>query len=149
MDEAMMATVLVQQLSVEAQLPERASALAAGWDLRAAAAVALAPGGRALVPTGLAVALPPGYDLQIRPRSGLALRHGVTVLNAPGTIDPDYRGEVKVLLINLGEALFHIAVGDRIAQAVLVRHVEAHYQWAESLPLTQRGGGGFGHTGVR
>ncbi len=119
-------------------------------DLRASldSPLVLPPLGRALVPTGLAVALPLGMELQIRPRSGLALRHGVTCLNAPGTVDADYRGEVGVLLINLGEHPFRIEPGDRIAQAVLARVARVSWEEVGHLPDSPRGGGGFGHTGT-
>ena len=136
-----------QRKHPDAQLPSRGTDLAAGWDLRACTATSLRPRERALITTGVAVALPPGFEMQIRPRSGLALRHGVTVLNAPGTIDADYRGEVKVLLVNLGDQDFAIEPGDRIAQAVVHRHEVVQYSFAESLPDTVRGEGGFGHTG--
>jgi len=124
---------------------------AAGMDLRAAIpageTLVLAPGERALAPTGFAIALPEGYEAQIRPRSGLAARHGVTCLNAPGTIDADYRGEVKVILINHGEAGFEIRRGDRIAQMVIAPVSRARLLACESLEDTQRGEGGFGSTG--
>ena len=131
-------------------LPAYQTAGAAGLDLVAALApgqaLVLEPGARALVPTGLAIALPPGYEAQVRPRSGLALRHGVTVLNAPGTVDADYRGEVGVLLVNLGPEPFTITRGTRIAQLVLAR-VE-RLAWTEGdLDATARGAGGFGSTG--
>lgn len=141
--------IQVLALAPGARLPERASQLAAGWDVRASAGLTLEPGQRALVPTGLAVALPPGFELQIRPRSGLALEHGVTVLNAPGTIDADYRGELRILLVNLGQHPFRIEPGDRIAQAVLAQHAVPTWSFVEALPETTRGSGGFGHTGTR
>lgn len=134
-------------------LPAYASADAAGLDLLAAVAEdrMLAPGERALIPTGIAMALPPGYEGQIRPRSGLALEHGVTVLNAPGTIDADYRGEVGVILVNLGQAPVAIARGMRIAQLVVAPHCFVAWEdrtgAAESLAPTARGAGGFGSTG--
>ncbi|MEX2518780.1 MAG: dUTP diphosphatase [Paracoccaceae bacterium] len=134
--------------------PAYATAGAAGADLRAsfapddrAAGLTLAPGARALVPTGLAMAIPNGFEAQIRPRSGLALRHGLTVANAPGTIDSDYRGEVKVLLVNLGDSPVEIAHGDRVAQMVIAPVVQAGFVVAE-LDETHRGAGGFGSTGV-
>jgi dUTP pyrophosphatase len=132
-------------------LPERATEHAAGFDLRAcvAAPVVVESGARALVPTGVALALPPGYEAQIRPRSGLALKSGVTLLNAPGTIDADYRGEVGVIVVNHGAAPVTIARGDRIAQMVIHRLPEVELTPVEALPETPRGGGGFGHTGVR
>ncbi len=132
-------------------LPTYGSAGAAGMDLRAAvpvdAPVTLPPLGRALVPTGLTVAVPEGFELQVRPRSGLALKHGVTCLNTPGTVDSDYRGEIGVILINLGEAPFTIRRGDRIAQAVVARHERVAWREVESLDDTARGAGGFGSTG--
>ncbi|HTB21348.1 MAG TPA: dUTP diphosphatase [bacterium] len=132
------------------ELPAYATPLAAGLDLRAAVAepMTLAPMQRALVPTGLSLALPEGFEAQIRPRSGLALKHGITCLNSPGTIDADYRGEVKVLLVNLGTESFSIARGDRIAQMVVARHARAVLESATELSATQRAQGGFGHTGV-
>ena len=130
-------------------LPRRATPGSAGYDLCAAVegALELAPGERALVPTGFAIALPEGYEAQVRPRSGLALRHGVVLPNAPGTIDSDYRGEVKVILQNLGDAPVTIRRGDRIAQLVI--SAVAHAEWDErsDLPGTGRGAGGVGHTG--
>jgi dUTP pyrophosphatase len=128
-------------------LPAYATEGAAGLDLRADAAVILAPGERALVPTGLCVAIPPGFEGQVRPRSGLALRDGVTCLNTPGTIDSDYRGEVGVILANLGQKRVALARGDRIAQLVIARVERAELFEAAALPPTGRGPGGFGHTG--
>lgn len=130
-------------------LPAYQSALAAGMDLLAAidAPLTLSPGERALVPTGLAMALPAGYEAQVRPRSGLAAKNGVTVLNTPGTIDADYRGEVKVILINLGQEPFRIARGDRIAQMVIAPVLQASLREVDVLPETARGAGGFGSTG--
>jgi dUTP pyrophosphatase len=122
---------------------------AAGMDLAAAEAVSLAPGGRALVATGIAIAIPEGYEGQIRPRSGLAARHGVTCLNSPGTIDADYRGEVKVLLVNLGQEPVRLAPGDRIAQLVLAPIARVEVEVVPELPPTSRGEGGFGSTGGR
>jgi dUTP pyrophosphatase len=116
-------------------------------DLLAAAALAIPPGGRALVPTGLSIALPPGFELQVRPRSGLALRHGITVLNTPGTVDEDYRGEVGVILFNTGDAPFAVARGDRVAQAVFARVRRARWKEVTELPSSVRGAGGFGSTG--
>lgn len=133
------------------ELPKQQSAGAAGVDLLAALdaseTLTLAPGGRAAVPCGFEMALPAGHEAQVRPRSGLALRHGVTVLNAPGTIDADYRGEVKVILVNLGEADFEIRRGDRIAQMVVAQVSAVRFAEAESLEATARGSGGFGSTG--
>jgi len=107
----------------------------------------LAPGERALIPTGVAIAVPPGYEAQVRPRSGLALRHGVVLPNAPGTIDSDYRGELKVILCNLGQEAFTVRRGDRIAQLVIAPVVSAEWEERPSLEETQRAGGGFGHSG--
>ncbi len=133
-------------------LPAYQSAAAAGLDLVAAlphnARLVLEPAGRALVPTGLAIELPEGFEAQIRPRSGLALRHGVTILNAPGTIDADYRGEICVVLINHGAEPFEIVRGDRIAQMVVAPVVQARLVDVESLSSSDRGEGGFGSTGV-
>ncbi|HLX15867.1 MAG TPA: dUTP diphosphatase [Bradyrhizobium sp.] len=132
-------------------LPAYQSALAAGLDLLAAvpemAPMILAPGKYALIPTGLTIALPPGYEAQIRPRSGLAVRHGVTVLNAPGTVDADYRGEIGVLLINHGDAPFPVRRGERIAQMVIAPITHAELLPTASLSATDRGSGGFGSTG--
>jgi dUTP pyrophosphatase len=132
-------------------LPAYQSAHAAGLDLLAAvpegAPMILAPGKHALVPTGLTIALPPGYEAQVRPRSGLAAKHGVTVLNAPGTVDADYRGEIGVLLINHGDAPFPIRRGERIAQMVIAAVVRAELTPVAALSATDRGDGGFGSTG--
>ena len=132
-------------------LPAPGSPGAAGLDLRAAVAedLVLGPGERALVPTGLAVEIPPGWEGQVRPRSGLAVRHGIGLLNAPGTIDSDYRGEVKVLLVNLGEAPFTVRRGDRIAQLLLARAEPVEWEEAGELDASDRGAGGFGSTGFR
>ena len=132
-------------------LPQFETAQAAGTDLRAAidAPVTLAPGERALVKTGFCMALPPGYEAQVRPRSGLALRHGVTVLNSPGTIDADYRGEVGVLLINHGQEPFTVERGDRFAQMVLAPVTQGHFDVVAELDDTGRGTGGYGSTGRR
>jgi dUTP pyrophosphatase len=129
-------------------LPEYATAHAAGLDLVAAADVEIAPMGRAVVPTGVALELPEGFEAQVRPRSGLAARHGVTVLNAPGTIDADYRGEVQVLLVNLGAQPFSVSRGMRIAQLVIAPVVRANLVEAEALDATVRGARGFGSTGI-
>jgi dUTP pyrophosphatase len=128
-------------------LPAYATEGSAGLDLRADSAVRLDPGGRALVPTGISLAIPPGFEGQVRPRSGLALREGVTCLNSPGTIDSDYRGEVCVILVNLGQKSVAIQRGDRIAQLVVARTERADLREGDSLPETGRGAGGFGHTG--
>jgi dUTP pyrophosphatase len=134
-------------------LPSYESPGAAGMDLRAAvelgAPVVLAPGERAAIPTGLAIALPEGYEGQVRPRSGLALRAGITALNTPGTIDADYRGEVKVILINHGAQAVTIQRGDRIAQLIIAPVVQALWSEVDSLDVTGRGAGGFGSTGAR
>jgi dUTP pyrophosphatase len=128
-------------------LPRYETAHAAGLDLRADEAFSLAPGERRLVPTGLAVAIPAGFEGQVRPRSGLAVKHGISIPNAPGTIDADYRGEVKVLLVNLGAAPVAFARGDRIAQLVIAPVAHAEVELVEALPETGRGSGGFGSTG--
>ena len=134
-------------------LPAYETAGAAGMDLRAAVpedeALVLRPGARTAVPTGLAFALPDGFEAQVRPRSGLALKSGVTVANAPGTIDADYRGELKVLLVNLGEEDFVIRRGDRVAQLVIAPVVQAAWREVGDLDATARGAGGFGSTGGR
>lgn len=131
-------------------LPAYETTLSAGMDLAAAinAPMTLAPGKRAMVPTGLAIALPAGYEAQVRPRSGLAAKNGVTVLNTPGTIDADYRGEVKVILVNLGEDSFEIERGMRIAQMVIAPVTQASFTEVDSLSETERGSGGFGSTGT-
>jgi dUTP pyrophosphatase len=134
---------------VEVPFPEYQTTGAAGVDLRAAlqASVMIAPGERVLIPTGLRMAIPAGFEGQVRPRSGLAAKHGITVLNSPGTVDSDYRGEVKVLLINLGQAPVTIVPLDRIAQIVFSQVTIAKLQWAASLDETARGTGGYGSTG--
>ncbi len=131
------------------ELPAYATAGAAGMDLRAAvrAAVTLAPGARALISCGFRIALPEGYEAQVRPRSGLALRHGVTVANAPGTIDSDYRGAVAVILVNLGDEPFVVRRGERIAQLVVAPVARVELTVVDELPASARGAGGFGHTG--
>jgi len=130
-------------------LPEYATPHSAGLDLRAhlEAAVVLQPGERRLIPTGLRMALPDGWEAQVRPRSGLALKHGITVLNSPGTIDADYRGPVGVILINHGAESFEIQPGERIAQLVFARYERAEWQIVDELDPTERGAGGFGHSG--
>ncbi len=132
-------------------LPQYATALSAGMDLRAniPEPVTLKPMERRLIPTGLFIALPPGFEAQIRPRSGLALKHGITVLNTPGTIDADYRGEVMVLLVNFSAEDFVVADGERIAQMVIARHEQAEWEETDQLDETVRGAGGYGHTGVK
>lgn len=132
------------------QLPAYATPQSAGMDLRAniEGPITLRPLERRIVPTGLYIALPEGYEAQVRPRSGLALKHGITVLNSPGTIDSDYRGEIGVLLINLSDTPFVINAGERIAQMVVARHEQAKLIEVEELDDTERGAGGYGHTGV-
>lgn len=131
-------------------LPEYATALSAGMDLRANLdePLLLAPMQRALIPTGLYMALPAGYEAQVRPRSGLAIKKGITVLNSPGTIDADYRGEVCVVLVNLSTEPFLVTDGERIAQMVVAAHEQVQWDETEVLDETKRGAGGFGHTGV-
>ena len=153
-----MITVQFQRLpgfDPEIPLPDYATAGAAGADIRAnlpedlrATGVTLAPMARALVPTGLACAIPPGFEMQIRARSGLALRHGITLPNAPATIDSDYRGPIGVIVLNLGEAPFVIEHGARIAQIVIAPIVQARFTLTETLDETDRGAGGFGSTGT-
>lgn len=132
-------------------LPEYATPQSAGMDLRAniEAPITLKPMERRLIPTGLYIALPIGYEAQIRPRSGLALKHGITVLNTPGTIDADYRGELMVLLVNFSDSDFIINDGERIAQMVIARHEQGIFEVVEALDDTERGTGGYGHTGVK
>ncbi len=146
-------SVDVQRLAHAAglALPEYATLGSAGMDLLAAcdAPVIIEPGQRAMIPTGLAIALPDGYEAQVRPRSGLAAKHGVTILNSPGTIDADYRGEVKVILINLGQTAFTVGRGDRIAQMVLAPVTRGRWRDTAALPESGRGAGGFGSTGLR
>lgn len=144
--------VSVQRLAhgADLPLPSYATAQSAGLDLMAAVGdeVTLAPGARQLIPTGLAIALPAGFEAQVRPRSGLALKHGITVLNSPGTIDADYRGEVQVLLINHGAQPFVIRRGDRIAQMVVAPVTQIAWNIVERLDETERGSGGYGSTGI-
>lgn len=130
-------------------LPAYATVLSAGMDIRAnlAAPVTLGPLERALIPTGLHIALPAGFEAQIRPRSGLAAKKGITVLNSPGTIDADYRGEICVILVNLSAAAVVVEDGERVAQMVIARHEQAQWEPVEELDSTERGAGGFGHTG--
>jgi dUTP pyrophosphatase len=145
------AALQIKRLSAHAQLPRRMSAHAAGLDLAACLPegepIRLDPGARALIPTGLALAIPAGFEAQVRPRSGLALRHGISVLNAPGTIDADYRGELKVILVNLGAEPFDVAHGERIAQLVVAAVASPELVEVEELPPAERGDGGFGSTG--
>ena len=132
-------------------LPQYATAQSAGMDLRAnlAESVTLRPLERRLIPTGLHIALPAGYEAQVRPRSGLALKKGITVLNTPGTIDADYRGEIGIVLINLSQEDFVVEDGERIAQMVIARHEQGLFEEVELLDETERGEGGYGHTGVK
>lgn len=133
------------------QLPAYATSQSAGMDLRANidGQIVLKPFERRLIPTGLHIALPVGFEAQIRPRSGLALKHGITVLNSPGTVDADYRGEVMVLLVNLSQEEFIINDGERIAQMVIAKHEQGILELVEELDETERGAGGYGHTGVK
>ncbi len=132
-------------------LPKYSTTSAAGMDLRAnlEAPVTLAPLERKLIPTGIFIELPEGYECQIRPRSGLALKHGITVLNTPGTVDADYRGEIGVILVNLSNEPFVVNDGERICQMVVARHATVEWSVAETLADSERGAGGFGHTGVK
>jgi dUTP pyrophosphatase len=139
--------VLVRRLDPDLPMPARAREDDAGLDLYAAEAATIEPGGRALVPTGISLAIPPGYAGLVLPRSGLALRHGITLLNTPGVIDPGYRGEVKVLLVNHDRAAATLARGDRIAQLVIQRVEPVELVEVDELPPTERGPGGFGSTG--
>jgi len=142
--------IKISLLSALAQMPEYSTAHSSGMDLKAAIkkSLKIKPGRICLVPTGLALDIPPGYEGQVRPRSGLAIKHGISIVNAPGTIDADYRGEVGVILINLGKKDFIIQPGDRIAQLVISPVVKAKLVKTKSLNKTARGQGGFGHTGV-
>ncbi len=137
--------------AVGLQLPTYATEQSAGMDLTAALeeAIELAPGDRMLIPTGLSIALPDGYEAQVRPRSGLALKHGVTVLNSPGTVDADYRGEIGVILANMGQEPFTVERGMRIAQMVIAQHAKVVWEVADELDTTERGTGGFGSTGTQ
>lgn len=138
-----------KKLHPDAQIPQYMTELAAGLDIQARpeARIELAPGERCLVPTGLAVAIPAGYEIQVRPRSGLAIKHGIALVNSPGTIDADYRGEIGIILINHGLDPFTINPGDRIAQLVVAPVCQAQLVEVETLAETARGAGGFGHTG--
>ncbi len=141
---------LQPEKTADLQLPCYQSSAAAGLDVQAAVAseVRLVPGQISLLPTGFAVGIPPGYEIQVRPRSGLAAKHGITLINSPGTIDSDYRGEVKIALINLGGLPYVVQRGDRIAQLVLAPVMRARLQVVSELGATARAAGGFGHTGV-
>lgn len=140
-----------KEKSVDLSLPRYETELAAGMDMPAAveAPVTIEPGKRVLIPCGFSVAIPDGYEIQVRPRSGLAVKHGISLVNTPGTIDADYRGEVKVCLVNLGDASFTVNRGDRIAQMILAPVVQAELVLVDTLDATERGAGGFGHTGIR
>ena len=140
-------TVAFKKIHPDAVLPAYAHPGDAGMDLRSVEETTIPPGGRALVKTGLVLVLPPGYEAQVRPRSGLALKFGVTVLNSPGTVDAGYRGEIGVILANFGAEPFRVAKGDRIAQLVIAACVEARIVETESVDETERGAGGFGSSG--
>jgi dUTP diphosphatase len=142
--------IAVRRLAPDLPLPAYATPGSAGLDLLAAvdSDIVLPPGGFAAIPTGIALALPSGYEAQVRPRSGLALRHGVTVLNAPGTVDSDYRGEVAAILINHGKADFTVTRGMKVAQLVVTQHVRAEWRETDTLDQTERAAGGFGSTGL-
>jgi dUTP pyrophosphatase len=142
--------IAVRRLAPDLPLPVYATPGSAGLDLLAAvdSDIVLPPGGFAAIPTGIALALPSGYEAQVRPRSGLALRHGVTVLNAPGTVDSDYRGEVAAILINHGKADFTVTRGMKVAQLVVAQHVRAEWRETDTLDQTERAAGGFGSTGL-
>ncbi|PIE58763.1 MAG: dUTP diphosphatase [Desulfobulbus propionicus] len=142
---------LDEKAAADLSLPAYASPLAAGMDVAAAITepLCIAPGARCLIPTGFSVAIPPGYEIQVRPRSGLAVKHGITVINAPGTIDADYRGEVKIGLVNLSSEPFTVHRGDRIAQMIVAPIASARLECVSALADTVRGSGGFGHTGLR
>ncbi|MDQ7797346.1 MAG: dUTP diphosphatase [Candidatus Edwardsbacteria bacterium] len=142
--------IKISLLSDSARMPEYSTVHSSGMDLKAAIGkpIKIKPGQISLVPTGLALEIPPGFEGQVRPRSGLAIKHGISIVNAPGTIDADYRGEVGVILINLGKKIFTIQPGDRIAQLVIAPVVKAELVKVRSLNNTARGQGGFGHTGV-
>jgi dUTP pyrophosphatase len=150
-DEPSALQVLVRRTDggTDLPLPERATPGSSGMDLRASVRepVVLPPGGRALIGTGIAIALPQGWEAQIRPRSGLAAEHGVTLLNSPGTVDSDYRGEIRLVVVNLGQAPFTIRRGDRIGQMVVARAAAVTLVEVRELPATGRNAGGFGHTG--
>ncbi|MDR3134298.1 MAG: dUTP diphosphatase [Prevotellaceae bacterium] len=147
-----MSTVKIKIVNLSPfDLPQYATPLSAGMDLRAnlSAPVTLASLQRALVPTGLFIELPAGYEAQIRPRSGLAVKHGIALVNSPGTIDADYRGEIKIILVNLSDTPFVLQPGERIAQMVIARHEQIEWEPAAELAETARGAGGFGSTGVK
>lgn len=139
---------LISRTNDDLPLPTRQTNMAAGFDLHATIDAEIKKGERLLIPTGIKIALPFGYEAQIRPRSGLALKHGITVLNTPGTVDADYRGELKVLLINLGQEDFIVNKGDRIAQMVIAKVETVEFKLVEELPESERGDKGYGSTGV-
>ncbi|MCC6278563.1 MAG: dUTP diphosphatase [Oligoflexia bacterium] len=143
--------IRVKRLNPKATIPQYQSLGASGADVTAAidAPVVLEPKSRVLIPTGFALEIPTGFEIQVRPRSGLAVKSGITVLNSPGTIDHDYRGEIKVVLINLGETAFTIMPNDRIAQIVIMPVLQAEFDWVENISETSRGTGGFGSTGIQ
>ena len=138
----------LKKLSPLALIPQYQTSQSAGFDLHSIEDIVLLPGERKLISTGLSFEIPQGYEIQIRPRSGLAYKHGISVLNSPGTIDSDYRGEIKVLLINYSDEEFEIKLGDRIAQAIIQKVIQAQFIEVDSLNNTERGNGGFGSTGV-
>lgn len=146
----MSVSIAIKKISANAILPQRMTDHAAGYDLYSANPenIEIKPGERCLIPTGLAIALPVSYEAQIRPRSGLAIKHGITVLNSPGTIDADYRGEIMVILINLGQESFVVEPNSRIAQMIISKHEMADFNLCEDLSDTQRGTGGFGSTNI-
>ena len=151
MTDVVVVSITREPICDDIPLPGYETLLAAGMDLHAAVRepLILAPGERALAPTGIRIALPQGFEAQVRPRSGLAIRHGISMVNAPGTIDADYRGEIRVILINLGREPFTISRGDRIAQLVVAPVVRVQWRLVETLEETGRGDGGFGHTGAQ
>lgn len=142
--------IKIKKIKPGARMPRYMTSLAAGMDICAEPeeTILLARGERCLVPTGIAMAIPEGFEVQVRPRSGLAINHGVTLVNTPGTIDADYRGEIKIIMINHGKEVFPIKAGDRIAQLVVAPVVQAQLQEVADLDATERGSGGFGHTGT-
>lgn len=142
--------IQIKKLHPDARVPRYMTELAAGMDIHALPEkpVELQPGERCLVPTGIAMAIPPGFEVQVRPRSGLAIKHGVTLVNTPGTIDADYRGEIRVIMINHGQDVFKISSGDRIAQLIVAPVCQAVFEEVVELSETERGSGGFGHTGT-
>ena len=146
----MIEKVTIPIIDASGRLPQYATAGSAGMDVRAfiTETITIPPGGRKLIPTGIKVAIPEGYEMQIRPRSGLALKHGITIVNTPGTIDADYRGEIGVILINLSDKAFVVNDGERIAQMVVAPYTRVEWEASDSISATERGEGGFGHTGV-